>query len=452
MQKSGVNSILYFLIKSKMKKSLQKLLQTSLVFLMFLSIVPLQASAADGKSIGVRPLKNDIEIAPGATVTKTITVVNNTKEKIEAIPVLEVFLAADREGYPDQMKKGDPTNPQDATNWIKMSEDKVTVPPFSTYDVEYAVTAPENAEPGGHYAAILFEPYDPNPVEGIKIQVRVASLMLINVTGNRIEESEIMDFSLNSTKVYDDKPLIFNVELKNTGNVHYVPEGRIVLKNSKGEVIQKTGKVIDAEGQAQVYDYIPVNYKGGHLLPQSSRIFEGEWGQPLYNEKITAELKVAYSEIKELLSQTIEFTLSRALEVANFDFDLMKRNFNLVLKNKGNVLIKPVGAIKIYNSFDFQVDEIPLPEVAEDDYIKQGEERTYNFVWDKEVPSGRYKAVYVHAGTLDDIKSEPIKFIIGNPILAFLLSWQGAVALIALIIVIVSTILLIKRKNKKNNA
>lgn len=429
-----------------MKKNLRKFLQTGLVALFVFLLLPITNVDAEGKSIGVRPLKNDINIDPGQTITKTISVVNNTKEKIVAIPVLERFISADQEGYPDQMKPGDPTDAQDATNWIKLSEDKVTVPPFSTYEVEYAIIAPENAEPGGHYAAILFEPYDPNPVEGIKIQVRVASLLLINVTGNRIEESEIIDFSLNSNKVYDDKPLIFNVGIKNTGNVHYIPEGRIVLRNAKGEVIQKTGKIIDAEGQEQIFDYVPVNYKAGHLLPQSSRIFEGEWATPLYNEKITAELKVAYSDIKELLSETIEFTLSRELEVVDFKFSLMERNFNLVLKNQGNVLIKPVGAIKIYNSFDFQVDEIPLPEVATDDYIKQGEERTYNFVWNKEVPSGRYKAVYEHAGTLDDIKSEPITFIIGSPLLAFLLSWQGLVAGIALVIIIVAIVLLKKKK------
>lgn len=430
-----------------MKTNLKNLLQKGLIASMILLLLPVVNVDASGRSIGIRPLKNDINVDPGKTVTRTLSVVNNTKEKIVAVPVLERFIGADESGYPDQMTPGDRANPQDATNWIEISEDQVTVPPFSTYEVEYAITAPENAEPGGHYAAILFEPYDPDPVEGIKIQVRVASLLLINVTGNRIEESNVNDFSLNSAKVYDDQPLIFNVELKNTGNVHFIPDGRIVLKNEKGEVIQKTGEVIDGEGQSQTFDYIPVNYKKGHLLPQSSRIFEGEWAEPLYNEKITAELKIAYSDMKELLTKTIEFTLNRSLEVLNFDFNLMDRNFNLVLKNNGNVLIKPVGSINILNSFDFQVDEFVLPDT--DNYLKQGEERTYNFKWEKEVPSGKYSAVYEHAGTLDDLKSEPIKFVIGNPVMALLLGWQGVIAGIALIVIIIASVLLLKRKKNK---
>lgn len=430
-----------------MKKSLKQILKKGLILSLVLIALPMTNVNGAGKSIGLRPLKNDITIDPGKTITKTITVVNNTKDSVTAIPVLEKFVASDSDGYPDQMLKGDPANPQDATNWIKLSEEMVTVPPFSTYDVEYAVTAPENAEPGGHYAAILFEPYDPTPVEGIKIQVRVASLMLINVTGDTNIASEISDFSLNSSKVFDDQPLTFNVGIKNTGNVHYIPDGRIILKNSKGEVIRQTGKIINSDGQEQKFDYVPVNYKASHLLPQSSRVFEGIWENPVYNEPITAELKVAYSDIKELLTKTIEFTLTRSLEIMNFDFDLMSRNFNLVLKNQGTVLIKPIGAIKIFNSFDFQVDEIPLPEGG--DYIKQGEERTYNFVWNKEVPNGRYTARYEHAGTLDDIKSEEISFIIGNPFLALLLSWQGIVAGVALIVIIIAIIILLKKKKKK---
>jgi len=430
-----------------MKKNVKDLLKSTLITSLVLLLLPVLNANAAGKSIGIRPLKNDINVDPGQTVTRTLSVVNNTKESIQAVPVLERFIGADASGYPDKMVESDPSNSQDATNWIELSEDMVTVPPFSTYEVEYAITAPENAEPGGHYAAILFEPYDPDPVEGIKIQVRVASLLLINVTGNRIEESDIEDFSLNSSKVYDDQPLIFNIELKNTGNVHFVPEGRITLKNAKGEVIQKVGQLINSEGQEEIFDYIPVNYKEGHLLPQSSRIFEGEWVEPLYNEKITAELKVVYSDIKELLNETIEFTLNRALEVANFKFTLADRNFNLVLKNKGNVLVKPIGSIKIYNSFDFQVDEFALPET--ENYLKQGEERTYNFTWNKEVPSGKYTAIYEHAGALDNIKSEPIKFIIGNPIMALLFGWQGIVAGVALIVTIIAIVLLLKNKNKK---
>ena len=429
-----------------MKKKLKQILKKGLVMSLVLLALPITNVNGAGKSIGLRPLKNDITIDPGATVTRTITVVNNTKEKVTAVPVLEKFIASDSSGYPDQMIKGDPADPQDATNWIELSETMVTVPPFSTYDVEYAVTAPENAEPGGHYAAILFEPYDPDPVQGIKIQVRVASLLLINVAGEVEEASEVGDFSLNSSKVYDDKPLTFNIEVKNIGNVHFVPEGRIVLKNAKGEVIRKTGKIINSDGQEETYDYVPVNYKSSHVLPQSGRVFEGVWENPVYNEPITAELKVAYSDVKELLSKTIEFTLSRSLEIMNFDFDLMSRNFNIVLKNQGTVLIKPVGAIKIYNSFDFQVDEIPLPEGEE--YLKQGEERTYNFVWNKEVPDGKYTAKYEHAGVLDDVKSEEVQFIIGNPLMALLLGWQGVAAGVALVVIIVAIILLLKKKKK----
>lgn len=437
---------LFFNLKRKMQKTIAKTIKRSLFTLIAFTLLAATNASGAGKSIGLRPLKNDIKMNPGQTLTRTITVVNNTKEKIEAHPVLETFFQSDKDGYPTQLKKGDPTNSQDVTNWIDISYDVVIVPPMSTYDVEYSITAPENAEPGGHYGAIIYEPYDPNPAEGIKIQVRVASLLLVNVAGDAVENAEIADFSLNNTKVYDDQPIAFDVEIKNTGNVHFVPEGRIILKNAKGEVLTKVGNIVDEEGQAKVYDYIPVNYKNGHLLPQSSRLFEGTWDSPIFNEKIVAELRVAYSDIKDTLNKTIEFTLNRAMSVRDFNFNLLDRNFTLVLKNDGNVLIKPLGGIKIYNSFDFQVDEISLPEV--EGYFKQGEERTFNLSWTKDVPSGRYKAVYEYPSDLDNLKSEPISFIIGNPFMAMLLSLQGLLAVGLLIIIIITTIILIKKKKK----
>lgn len=433
-----------------MKTLFRPIFKTVVTTLFLSALFTIDVSFA-AKSIGLRPLKHDLLINPGQTIVSQITVVNNTTEPLEAVPVLETFFQSDKDGYPTELRKGDPNNAQDVTNWIKISYDPVKVPPMSTYDVEYSITAPENAEPGGHYGAILYEPYDDGTEsDGIKIQVRVASLLLVRVAGDAVQEAEVTNFALNNTKVFDDQPISFDVELKNTGNVHFVPEGRIILKNAKGEVLTKVGKIINEDGQEEIYDYIPVNYKKGHLLPQSSRLFDGVWEKPVFNEKIVAELRVAYSDIKDVINKTIEFTLNRALSVRDFTFDLFSRKFTLVLKNDGNVLIQPLGAIKIYNAFDFQVDALVLPDSG--GYFKQGEERTFNFDWNKEVPSGRYKAVYEYDGELDNLKSDPIVFIIGNPFMAILMSTQGILAVALLIVIIVAVVVLKKKKkNKQDN-
>lgn len=429
-----------------MKINLKKLITFTFLSTLIFSVTAIQFAFAEGKSIGVRPLKNEITIDPGQTISKTISVLNNTNKKRQAIPVLEVFKSSDDSGYPNQMAPGDPNNPQDVTNWVKMSYTPLDLPPFSKTEFEYKITAPENAEPGGHYAALIFQDYDPTPVDAIKIEVRVASLLLVKVSGDMIEEAQIADFALNNQKVFDDQPLSFSLKIKNLGNIHFAPEGRIVIKNSKGEVLKKIGKVINSDGQEVVFDYIPVNHTQGHVLPQSIRDFEGKWDKPVFNEKMTAEVRVAYSDIKEVLSKTIEFKLERALEVSNFKFDVFKRDFTLGLKNSGNVLIKPLGGIKIYNSFDFQVDEIPIS--PEEDYLKQGEERIYSFNWSKDVPSGRYKAIYEYSGELDNLKSEPIKFIIGNPFLAMLYGWPGLV--VAGLLIAIIWAIIVYRKKKKN--
>jgi len=79
----------------------------------------------------------------------------------------------------------------------------------------------------------------------------------------------------------DDFEVKFEFPIKNTGNTHIKPSGKIVLKDENW-IIKAIGKqTISNERGAviweEIVDYIPVNDQWGNILPSSQRIFESKW-------------------------------------------------------------------------------------------------------------------------------------------------------------------------------
>lgn len=80
----------------------------------------------------------------------------------------------------------------------------------------------------------------------------------------------------------NDFEINFEIPIKNTGNTHLKPTGKIVLTDENGDVIQAIGKetISNEQGASigdKIVDYLPINDEGGNVLPQSSRIFESNW-------------------------------------------------------------------------------------------------------------------------------------------------------------------------------
>jgi hypothetical protein len=81
----------------------------------------------------------------------------------------------------------------------------------------------------------------------------------------------------------------FQFPFENAGNVHIIPEGKIILRDEDGNTIKAIGKtaITNEDGAVigeQIVDYIPINDEGGSILPGSKRIFESSWNGFPYKE------------------------------------------------------------------------------------------------------------------------------------------------------------------------
>ncbi len=80
----------------------------------------------------------------------------------------------------------------------------------------------------------------------------------------------------------DDFEVAFSFPIKNTGNTHIKPTGKITLTDEDGKVIKAIGKeLIENERGAiigeKIVDYIPINDEWGNILPSTRRVFESVW-------------------------------------------------------------------------------------------------------------------------------------------------------------------------------
>jgi hypothetical protein len=216
-----------------------------------------------------------LNLQPGETWTSAITVVNNNDYDMTlyARPVL--FGPSGESGKPvfiDPPIAPESQHPDDSTlaGWVTVPQRGFVIEREQTYKLPVAITVPEDAVPGGHYAAILIGNEAPEgSVEGgtVNVTSSIASLIFLRVAGDVIEDGRIRDF-FTKKSIYQDPEATLSFRFENQGNVHLLPQGNIVIYNMFGK---ERG-------------FIPINHQRsdgqshyGSVLPESIRKFTYTW-------------------------------------------------------------------------------------------------------------------------------------------------------------------------------
>lgn len=396
-------------------------------------------------AVGVKPVRTELAIDPGASATATIQVINSESFPVTVIPEITVYTKNDENGFPvaEDLAADDPMNIQD---WISLDTTPLDLEPNSTQEVSFTVTVPEDAEPGGRYASVLYTATDEEEAAGIKIQTAVPSLILVKVSGEELHTSEVTNFTVKSDKMLGDKSPVFAVEFKNEGNVHEKPRASITLTDADGVQLTEVATYKDPDsGEVIVADAIPLNLIGGNVLPGSSRIFTGGWNQNVQSGKFTATLELNYGG-QPTITRTTEIEIQESLTVNSFEINQMENStdFSLTLTNSGNVYERPEGTIKITNEFDEVAAEPEIP--ADVEYIAPGSTATITIPWlSKQVPSGEYVAnLAATYGFADAPLTAEVHFSSSAVDYIMIAMIGGGVVLVALLAIVI--ILLVRRK------
>jgi len=131
--------------------------------------------------------------------------------------------------------------------------------------VPFSIAIPQNAEPGGHFAAIFFGSQPPGAQGSGQVSVggKIGVLVLLTVSGSVSEGGGLLDFNTNNNqRFFSTLPVGFSWRVNNTGGDRIVPRGDIKIKNT----LQFTSATLEA------------NKAEGSVLPGSARKFEAVWG------------------------------------------------------------------------------------------------------------------------------------------------------------------------------
>lgn len=205
------------------------------IFLLLFGVLP-QASIAqtNGLTLSITPplIKNNV--SPGQIWKSYIKLVNNNNEPITAYVQVVDFKSGGKSSSIEFINLGKENNDsKDLSSWIVIDTDPIQIPANSGKEIPFIIDVPEDSQPGGHYAAILAGTQPPNSNNkgaSIRISSMLASLILLNVSGEVREEGQIREFSLPK-QLYNSANVDFTMRFENKGNVHLQPQGEILVTN-----------------------------------------------------------------------------------------------------------------------------------------------------------------------------------------------------------------------------
>ncbi len=251
-----------------------------------------QSSGNSGVGIEVSSPLYEYTIAAGKVQQDIIKIKNVGGSEQTYYPEVLDFKSDNKSGTPIFLNKGEDSGTYSLAKWVSVSSVGITLSPNESAALNFNITVPADAEPGGHYAGILFstQPPDPTGTNQIGLASKVGSLVLVRVAGTAKESAVIKSFTSDKQSYDNASAVKFSTTVTNNGNVHVQPKGVITIKNIFG-------------GQVAAAD---VNQLSANILPGSDRIFDTVWKDPGFKlGYYTATITLNYgSPAQTITSQT----------------------------------------------------------------------------------------------------------------------------------------------------
>jgi len=200
---------------------------------------PLAVSAEEGGGITVYPSKDNISVAPGKGIKKSLLIVNSSTNTVNLKVSVSDFKMTDVSGKVEFYTND---GPYPATKWLVPQYEVITIPPLSSKNMEYIVGA-EATMPGQGYAgAIAFQLYDTKTKKTIGDSF--GTLVRLNVLGQGITTGGSIK-SWTTPAVQFKDPVDFGFVVKNASNSNLSLAGDIVITNLFGKEVKrfKTGSM-----------------------------------------------------------------------------------------------------------------------------------------------------------------------------------------------------------------
>lgn len=186
------------------------------------------------------PGKIELEIKPGESVTRNITVTNRMGDTRFFKLEVEDFTGSDN-AEATVVLLGDEKGPYSLKDYISFPEDTFELKHGERAVIPVTVFVPADAEPGGLYGSVLSSTASkPNEVSGASntIVARIGTLFFVTIPGPVHNDGQLKEFTTKgSQKMFGAGPIDFRLLYENRGSVHVNPYGEIRVKNLLGKEV-----------------------------------------------------------------------------------------------------------------------------------------------------------------------------------------------------------------------
>lgn len=262
----------------------------SIVVVGFVGVGAQSNSSTNGVANGFRisPVRSELAIEKGKNQTITVTVENPTNVATTAQAIVNDFVASDDEsGTPRLILDNNTAVPKNDFRSLVADIPSVQLGAQQKKDITVNISVPQNANSGGYYGAIRFVPSDTDTkISNVGLTASVGTIVLVTVPGNLTERVDLVQ--LSAAQKGSAKSLITSgsvdvlTRLKNTGDIHVQPFGKVQIKNMFGKVVSN-------------YEFNNVEPRA-NILPDSTRKFNDSLNVKKLFGRYTIEINLGYSQ------------------------------------------------------------------------------------------------------------------------------------------------------------
>lgn len=242
-----------------------RFLATGLIILLSLfSSAPLSALSIYNydQALELSPPVLNLNADPGEEITTTLKLRNISELQLLIKSSVNDFVANDKDGTPKLILDDDHDNPHSMKSWFSSISD-LSLDSQELRNIPITIKIPAGTSPGGYYSVVNFVGVPTNDTNSETIfSASLGAMIFLQVNGEINEKATIDSFYTyydNSSRstIFEQTPINFELTVKNTGNVHIQPTGKITVKDMFGNTISS----------------LPINDEIYNILPNSSLEF-----------------------------------------------------------------------------------------------------------------------------------------------------------------------------------
>jgi len=243
------------------------------------------------RTVTLIPPSFELFANPGESISETLRIKNESDVEGTFQILVENFRATGEDGNVDLYEDDDSTF--SLAKWVTVEPKNLTISSKEEKSVKFTINVPKDAEPGGHYGSVLVKMGgDQQVAGGAQVSSRIGSLVLLRVSGNVTEVANVESFT-TTRSYYNNTPINFELRVKNSGNNHIRPSGKILITNIFGQKVDE----IDLDSR--------------NVLPGAIRKMNTEWKPSgVLANRYTATLVATYgTQNNKTLSASTSFVL-----------------------------------------------------------------------------------------------------------------------------------------------